>query len=293
MSGPSLMRQTGSLLERPERPLPSGFVDPGERPLVSVGAEPPHQGQSVLVAVRPEGCPVEFLRVVPDPGVGSRQWFRTWLPAVEAGHSLDYRVELVSTGRLVATLPSDGSWLTVTGKTPPDASPAETEKSPPGGPFWAYELEYIGSVSVDFRQEVIGATPDGYHVNFFIEGGRVVGPRIDAAIRSEGADWLWVRRDGVALIDVRATWESSEGALISYRSGGVIELGPDGYTKLAAGELAGNPPFCCTIHLLTAHPRYEWVNRLQLLGFGRVDMDRLEISYDVYTPEVKDRRRHA
>jgi hypothetical protein len=279
---PSSFRQAASLVERADQPLPSGMVNTAQSPVVSVGAQPAGPGNTVLVAMRRDGGPAQFVRVVPEAASGEAQWFRALLPTVEQGRSLDYRVELVRAGELLATLPVDGSWLTVTGE-------GQAEETP----YWAYDLQYIGSVTVAFRQEIIGPTPDGYHVNFFIEGGRVVGPRIEAVIRPEGADWLWIRRDGIAAIDVRATWETPDGALISYRSGGVIELGPDGYTQVVAGQLTGNPPFCCTITLLTTHPRYEWVNRLQLLGFGRVDLDRLDIRYDVYTPEVKDRHRHA
>jgi len=236
--------------------------------------------------------PEQFLRVIPEAVRGGAQWFHTVLPTVEAGVTMDYRVELVRDGQLLATLPADGTWLTVTGTAAP-AAPATVEQCAPETPFWAYELQYFGSVTMVFRQEIIGETPDGFHINFFIESGRVVGPRIEATIRAEGADWLWIRRDGIAVIDVRATWETADGAVISYRSSGVLELGPDGYTKVTAGQLAGNPPFCTTPMLLTAHPRYRWVNRLQLLGFGRVDMERLEIHYDLYFAEVKDRPSRA
>jgi hypothetical protein len=291
MQRPFLSGQAAWLLESADLPLPSGVLPPGNQPVVSIGAQPPHPGNAVLVGVRREGGPPQFLRVVPEAVRGEAQWFRTLLPIVEEDRSMDYRVELVRAGQLLATLPADGSWLTVTGDGP--SAPVAAEQCPPETPFWAYELQYFGSVTVVFRQEIIGATPDGYHINFFIESGSVVGPRIEAVIRGEGADWLWIRRDGIAVIDVRATWETADGALISYRSGGVIELGPDGYTKVAAGQLAGNPPFCTTPMLLTAHPRYQWVNRLQLLGFGRVDMKRFEIHYDVYFAEVKDRPGHA
>lgn len=287
MHSPFLLGRAASLVERVDLPMPSGVVPPGARPVVSVGAQPCHPGNTVLVEVRRGDGSGQFLRVVPEAAKADAQWFRTVLPTVEAGRSMDYRVELVRAGQLLATLPTDGSWLTVTGDGP--SAPVPAEQCAAETPYWDYELRYFGSVTVAFRQEIIGETPDGFHINFFIESGRVVGPGIDAVIRAEGADWLWIRRDGMAVIDVRATWETADGALISYRSGGFIELGPDGYTKVAAGQLAGNPPFCTTPVLLTSHPRYTWVNRLQLLGFGRVDMERLDIKYDVYFSEVKDR----
>src|ERR1051325_11609595 len=98
-------RQATSLVESTDLPLPSGTADPGIRPVVSVGAHPCHPGNAVLVEVRRMDGPEQFLRVIPEAVRGGAQWFHTVLPTVEAGVTMDYRVELVRDGQLLATLP--------------------------------------------------------------------------------------------------------------------------------------------------------------------------------------------
>jgi hypothetical protein len=288
MQNPLLSGHAASLVESPDLPLPSGVFPPGNQPVVSVGAQPRHPGNAVLVEVRRKDESGQFLRVIPEAIGGGAQWFRTLLPSLEEGRSLDYRVELVRAGQLLATLPPDGSWLTVTGDRV--TSPVPPRRCTPDGPHWAHDLQHLAAVTVALCPEIIGETPEGYRINFLVEEGRAAGSRIDAVIRRDGGgDWLCVRRDGVATLDARMTWETADGAVLDYRSGGVLDLGPDGYTRVAAGQLAGHPPFYATPTFMTSHPRWEWLNRIQGFGFGRVDMERRTIRYDLYVPEVKDR----
>ena len=98
-----------------------------------------------------------------------------------------------------------------------------------------------------------------------------------------GGDWLVVRTDGVAILDVRATIETrDEGALIHVSYTGVGELGEDGYERFLRGDLPASVPLRVGPRFLTAHPDYRWLNRLQCLGIGEVDLERSEVSYDVY-----------
>jgi uncharacterized protein DUF3237 len=293
MQDPFLVMQAASLVERVDRPLPSGVIPPGSAPVVAVGAQPRHPGNAVLVEMRREGGPGQFLRVVSEvvPFQQEAQWFRALLPTLERGRSVDYRVELVRAGQLLATLPADGSWLTVTGGPAPSSAPAPPcpTASLAGVPQWGYDLQFFAAGTVALRPEIIGETPEGYRINFFVESGRVVGPRIDAVVRRDGGDWLFVRRDGVGQMDVRMTFETADGALISYRSGGVLDLGPDGYARVAAGQFTGSPPFYATPTFMTAHPRWQWLNRIQGFGFGKVMMEERQIRYDIYIPQVLDR----
>jgi Protein of unknown function (DUF3237) len=56
-----------------------------------------------------------------------------------------------------------------------------------------------------------------------VTGGTATGPKVFGKFRPVGADWLVVRRDGMAALDVRATMETNDGALInvSYTDGTV------------------------------------------------------------------------
>jgi hypothetical protein len=258
--GPSPFRNVASLFPRDE--LPTGGVSPGTAPVVAVAAAPRHPSNTVLVQMRRDGGPAQVVRARPEtvPFDVGTQWFRTALPTLDEGRHVDYRVELIRAGQRLATLPADGSWLTVTG------GPASAPSS-----------------------ETLGETPDGYRINFFVESGRVVGPRIDAVVRPDGGDWMCIRRDGIGVLDVRTTYETTDGALILDRAGGVFDLGPDGYAKVAAGQLTGTPAFYATPTFMTAHPDWQWLNRCQGFGVGRVVLEELQVQCDIYVPQVLGR----
>ncbi len=286
MPGPFPLRQAAALLPRGDLPLPAGALPPGSAPVIAVGVQSRDPSHAVLVEMRRDGGPWRFLRVLAEttPIEEGVQWFRASLPTLEAGRGLDYRVQLVRAGQVLATLPADGSWLTVTGDRPSANAPSATEVPDPTS-----DLEFFATLTATGRLEIIGETPEGYRINFFVESGEAVGPRIDAMVRRHGSDWLCFRRDGIGKLDARMTWETADGALILYRAGGVLDLGPDGYAKLTAGQLTGCPPFCATPTFVTAHPRWQWLNRIQGFGSGHVVMEERLVRYDIYIPRVPDR----
>lgn len=83
-----------------------------------------------------------------------------------------------------------------------------------------YNLEHIlsftgiGSAAPD----VIGPAPEGTRVTFHNAGGEVVGARIRGTVRPNGGDWMTIRRDGVAVMDARVTFETDDKALILART---------------------------------------------------------------------------
>jgi hypothetical protein len=147
-----------------------------------------------------------------------------------------------------------------------------------------YRLEYIFSYSAQVRlpPEVIGPTPDGIRANFYIVGGEVDGPKVKGKFAPVGADWMLVRRDGVAILDVRATMETNDGALIYLPYSGVLDLGPGGYDGFLSGNLPQRAALRGVPRFLTSHPNYLWLNRLQCLNVGDVDLATGFVRYDVY-----------
>ena len=130
--------------------------------------------------------------------------------------------------------------------------------------------------------EVIGPLAEGIRVNVYVTAGEIHGPKLRGRFRPVGGDWLSIRPDGVGLLDVRGTIETEDGALIYTTYGGVAELGPDGY----ANFLAGTPPPTVQLRIVpryfTGHPDYLWLNRLQCVGTGEVDMQQMRVTYDIY-----------
>jgi hypothetical protein len=150
--------------------------------------------------------------------------------------------------------------------------------------MFSYTMEHICSYTVTLAQpfEMIGETPAGLRLNAYVTGGEVTGPRLRGRVLPVGGDWLTVRPDGIGLLNVRATLETHDGALIYTEYKGVLEFGADGYQRL----LNGNPPARATIQaaplFLTSHPDYLWLNRLQCLNLGMADFATSSVSYDTY-----------
>jgi hypothetical protein len=281
------------LLSRQDLPLPEGVVPAGTAPVVAIAVEPKHPSNVVLVQVRRDDGPATFLRAVPEaePFQAGRQWYRTALPSLDEGRHVDYRIELTRAGQQIARLPTDGSWLTVIGQRDAAVLSAEPGRAPSitGVAIWGYDLSFFATLIINLRAEILGETPEGYRVNFFVKGGRVVGPHINAVVRPEGGDWMAIRPDGIGMVDIRITYETSDGALIYEHAGGVFDLGPDGYAKVTAGQFTGSPPFYPTPSWTTAHPNWKWLNRCQGFGIGRVVLDDLQVQCDVYIPQVLGR----
>lgn len=147
-----------------------------------------------------------------------------------------------------------------------------------------YKLEHICSYTATLQSppEVIGPVPDGIRANFYVTGGTVHGPKLRGTFRPAGGDWVIVRADGVGVLDVRATIESHDGALIYVTYGGVADFGEDGYQKFLRGELPPTVAPRVAPRFQTAHPGYLWMNRLQCVGIGEADTRRNEASYDVH-----------
>ena len=147
-----------------------------------------------------------------------------------------------------------------------------------------YKLEYLFSYSASggAPPQVVGPTAEGIRAIFPIAGGEVDGPKLRGKILPGGGDWLSLRTDGVALLDVRITLESHDGALIYAAYGGVGDFGADGYAKFLKNELPGTLRIRATPRFQTGDPRYAWLNRLQCLAIGEADFSRLRIAYDLY-----------
>ena len=147
-----------------------------------------------------------------------------------------------------------------------------------------YRMEHLYSYTATLQApiEAIGPVPEGIRVNFYITGGVIRGEKLNGRVRPVGADCFLVRRDGIGMLDVRTTFETSDGALIDVAYRGIGDLGEDGYDKFLRGELPKTLPLHTGPTMRTAHPAYQWLQRLHCVAVGEVDLERFEVSYDVY-----------
>jgi hypothetical protein len=150
--------------------------------------------------------------------------------------------------------------------------------------MFSYQTEHLFSYRVGLLlpADVVGPCPGDIRVNFLLTGGEIWGPRLSGKVRSGGADFATVRTDGVILVDVRAMLESSDGALIDVAYQGVLDLGPDGYANFLQGIMPPELKVRTAPRFRTAHPAYQWLNRLQCYSIGEANLAKQEIAYDVY-----------
>ena len=132
-------------------------------------------------------------------------------------------------------------------------------------PLFSYLLGELAEV------QILGPVPEGARANFVNGAGvEVRGERVNGRMLAYGGDWMTVRHDGIALLDVRNVIETDDGARILYRYNGIADLGEDGYERFLAGE-APVAPLRGAPRLSTADPAYAWLNRLQCVVAGEID----------------------
>ncbi|WP_162932184.1 DUF3237 domain-containing protein [Solimonas sp. K1W22B-7] len=131
--------------------------------------------------------------------------------------------------------------------------------------------------------EVIGPVPEGIRVNFFVTGGSFEGPRLRGRLRTVGQDAFLLRRDGMGQLEVLLTLETDDGALVEARYDGIGDFGEGSYEGFLRGELPERASLHTFPRLRTAHPSYQWLQRLACVGVGSVDLLRSEVRYEIYS----------
>ena len=120
-----------------------------------------------------------------------------------------------------------------------------------------------------------------------VDGGAFEGPRLKGTLRRAGcADWLTITED-YGHLDVRATFETHDGAYIYVEYIGRVELTPAVQAALAGNGSTeyGEAYFVTAPRLQTGDPRYRWVNNIVSvaqgkLSPGRVDYQVFEVAND-------------
>jgi hypothetical protein len=117
----------------------------------------------------------------------------------------------------------------------------------------------------------IGVLPQGRRRIIPIEGGTFEGPRIRGQVLPIGADWMLIRPDGVAVIDVRAILQTDDAALIYMRYSGYRHGPTDVMQALADGKDVDPAAYYFRIAVIleTGAEKYSWLNRIVAIGTGR------------------------
>jgi hypothetical protein len=254
-------------------------------------------GHTVIVEYRVNGGPVRQAIALPEPPTPNLtgRLFRAILPA-QSGGLVEYLPVLRFAGQPLSPRlgeSAESSRYQVGGAAGPVAT-AEPSATPSAElvaePRWDWTGRFLGSCTIFLRKEVVGTLSDGLRVNWHFKEARFVGPHLEGSFLPGAADWMRVRPDGVAIVQVIGCLQTTTGARIHCSYGGIVDLGADGYVRALRGEFDPLPAFVGAPTYQTADKELEWLNRAQCLCVGRVDMKALRVEYDVYVIEVGGRK---
>ena len=143
-------------------------------------------------------------------------------------------------------------------------------------------LELLYDITMDVTVTDVGATPGGGRRIVSVTGGVFEGPRLRGRVLPGGGDWTLGRADGSRRLDVRITLETDDGALIYASYGGIFHAEPEVMRRIQSGAaVAPDEYYFRTTPLFeTAAARYDWLNRVVAVGYGRRTAS--QVAYTVY-----------
>lgn len=117
----------------------------------------------------------------------------------------------------------------------------------------------------------VGAGPKGTRAIYDVTGGEFEGERLKGTVVPSGGDWILIDGEGVGRLDVRATLETHDGALIYAQYYGVIVMNEAVTGALEQGREAqyGDTYFMTQPRFETGDERYAWLNRVVAVAEGR------------------------
>lgn len=105
----------------------------------------------------------------------------------------------------------------------------------------------------------------------YFKGGAFSGPGLQGRILPGGGDWVMLRSDGVAELDIRLTLRTDKDELIYVTSAGIFDISPQARQRILDGEQVDPASyyFRTALAFETGAERHRWLNRLVAVGVGR------------------------
>ena len=128
-------------------------------------------------------------------------------------------------------------------------------------------MEFTATLQLDGSASV-GAGPFGDRLIVSVTGGSFEGPRLRGKVLPAGGDWLLTDAAGVRRLDVRATFETDDGAFIYIQYLGVQQEDPTRPRPTRETEY-GEMYFMTAPRFETGDERYAWLNTLVCVAEGK------------------------
>ena len=144
-------------------------------------------------------------------------------------------------------------------------------------------LRFLYTSRIEIRSPVqIGRSPYGQRRVIYITGGSFFGPRMSGTILPGGADWQFVRSDGITELEARYTLQTDVGAFISVVNWGLRHGPNEIMEKLMTGEEVDPAEyyFRTTPKFETGDEKYSWLNGIVAVGTGEKRAN--EVTITVY-----------
>jgi hypothetical protein len=134
------------------------------------------------------------------------------------------------------------------------------------------ELVALGTMTITPGDTMrLAGTPAGDRVIVEFAAIDFDGERVKAHLKGKAAaDWIVIGADSTALIDIRFTLETQDGALLYVQMNG----------RANAATFNAGGPLYMTPRFETGDARYAWLNRVQAISKGKLEGGK--IVNDVY-----------
>ena len=142
-----------------------------------------------------------------------------------------------------------------------------SQTAPPPAPA----LEYVCELRVQLDPPLtVGKTPRGLRRIIPIIGGKVDGPNLKGAIYGGGADWQFIREDGVAELEAHYQFKTDDGVVIYIKNEALRVATPEVAAKIAKGEVVS-----ANAYYFKGRPKFEapegkyfWMNNAVFICQG-------------------------
>jgi hypothetical protein len=273
----------------PDAPAPDGTTERRQGVSVTVGVRPANPSNAVSVRYRVDGRGVEAVSapLVANDFRRRAQYFRATFPTFWSGETVEY-LPVVSCGGRRAPDPATASTfpsafrLSEASATLPASGPPESSAEP--RTMVAPSLEHLVHVRVSLTREpeLIGETPAGFVINWDPLSGTLDGPAFHATVIPGGEHQTIVRTDGIGILSASVSVETHDRVLIALRHSGTVDFDESWSRRRPLEKWPPVLPVRTHIRLLTADPRYRWLNRLHCLSVGQVRPPERLYTYDMY-----------
>ena len=165
-------------------------------------------------------------------------------------------------------------------RTPRQTLAGPWEMSPEGWDADAPpKLQFLFEARVQIHTPAmnVGDMSDGNRAIYFIKGGTFEGPFFKGrVVPDSGADWIRLRPDGVAMLDVRFSFETDDGALIYLHWEGRSWAAPEDAAYAFDLERPDDPEGAWKYYFRsaplfeTANSSYAWLNNIVAVSKTRI-----------------------